>query len=325
MLTRLFDKRLKRDMISPDGGNRLRLYVDMPRIFAGWEVEITDGDIAPQEARAERDPEAEIGKLRSLIRFHLIVGGSRIEQTVILERDSSRLDFETRVDWRERHRRLCTEFSLTTRSRDAHCGIQHGFLRRPVHTNTSWEQAHFEFSAHQYADLSDDAGGLALLDNGRYGHRVLPGTLALSLLRSENSPDSEADNGEHEFVYSIYSHPDDFRHSATIEEAAALNSPFLAVADAAALPELPFELESSDVFVEAFKRAERSTDRILRLREIRGRHTTARLRMRSGALYCCDALEYRTGDTVPTDAAGRATLEFHPFEVMTLRIRAQAK
>ncbi len=52
-----------------------------------------------------------------------------------------------------------------------------------------------------------------------------------------------------------------------------LNRPPLALANAAHLPELPFELEGDGVFVEAFKRAEKSTDRILRLGEVRGDFT----------------------------------------------------
>ena len=320
-LTRFYDKSRKREMIAPKGGNRLLLYVDMPRIFEGWEVEITDRDVTPEPARAERAPEVEIGELRSLIRFHLMIGKSKIEQTVILERGTTRLDFETRVDWREHQRRLRTEFALTTRGRSAYCGIQHGYLRRTVHTNTSWDLARFEFCAHQYVDLSDDAGGVALLDNGRYGHSVSPGSLELSLLRSSRDPDVNADNGEHVFTYAIYSHGDEFCHSNAIVEAAALNRPPLMVLNTTALPEFPFEFEGDGVFIEAFKRAEKSSDRILRLGEVKGRHAVARLRAKASKIFFCDALEWQTGDMASTTTDGWVKIEFHPFEVKTIRLR----
>ena len=96
----------------------------------------------------------------------------------------------------------------------------------------------------------------------------------------------------------------------------------LALANAAHLPELPFELEGDGVFVEAFKRAEKSADRILRLGEVKGLHSAVRLRVKEGTVFFCDALEWQQGDAATPDAAGWITIPFHPFEVRTLRIRS---
>ncbi len=46
----------------------------------------------------------------------------------------------------------------------------YGVVRRPTHRNTSWDAARFEVSAHRFADLSEPGYGVALLNDGKYGH-----------------------------------------------------------------------------------------------------------------------------------------------------------
>ena len=321
-LVRAFDKRGNREFLTADGGNRLLLYVDRARIFEGWEVEISDRDIPPERARATAPPRGMRGPLHSSLRFETAIGNSTIVQTAVLEADSLRLDFLTAVNFHEERRMLRASFATTVPANEAVCDIQHGFLRRPVHRNTSWDLARFEFAAHRYVDCSDDRGGVALLNDGKYGYSAGEGLLELSLLRSPVHPDAGMDAGLHEFTYSFLPHAEPFADSEVIAEAAALNRPPLPLEGCSAAPEPPFSLDGDGVVtVEAFKRAEKGDDRILRLLERRGMHGAVRLRAPGLAVSLCDLLEWEEGEPLAPDATGAVTLDFRPFELKTLRLK----
>ena len=70
-----------------------------------------------------------------------------------------------------------------------------GVVERPTHRNTSWDAARFEVAGHRFADLSEPGYGVALLNDGHYGHHALGNELGLSLLRSPVWPDPLADEG----------------------------------------------------------------------------------------------------------------------------------
>ncbi len=318
-LNSLFDKRLKCEMLKPEGGNLLRLYVDAPRIYEGAEVELTDLDVPPESPVVLGAPEIERGALRSMLHFHLKIGNSLIEQTAVLENGSSCIDFETKVEWAEFRRRLRVEFSVENDAEEAVCETSHGFLRRPLHCNTAYEMARYEFPAQRYVDISDDRGGVALLNNGRYGYSATRGRLALSLLRAPEVEDTSHDNGTHIFTYSLYSHTGDFDASQVIGEAEALNREPLLLEGVAEIPALPFTLSGDGVRLEAFKRAERSDDLIVRLVEKFGKHVTISLGVPGMEMRVCDPLEWELGEV--TDG----TLAFRPFEVKTLRLKKAEK
>lgn len=320
-LIRFYDKTMSREMLTSCGGNRLQLYVDRARIFETWEVEITYRDIPAEPAYAIAEPEIGIGPLRSWIRFNLAIGHSKIIQTVVLENQSSRIDFVTAVDFAEQRRMLRVAFDTTVKTKEANCDIQHGFRQRPTHRNTSWELACFEFSAQRYVDLSDDIGGIALLNDCKYGYRVQEGELELNLLRSPVQIDPEADSGHHDFTYSLMPHAGILVTSDVMAEAAALNREPLELTGDRKIPAFPFILENDGVSVEAFKRAEKSFDHILRLVETRGQHFNLQLRLQPGVrIFVCDLLEWQPGTEVIPDVTGLITVNFTPFELKTLRL-----
>ena len=59
--------------------------------------------------------------------------------------------------------------------------------------------AKFEVCAHRFAALCEHDYGVALFNESKYGHSVLPGGqgLGLSLLRSPKAPDAHCDMGTH--------------------------------------------------------------------------------------------------------------------------------
>ena len=87
----------------------------------------------------------EHGPLRSAIEYHYDLSpDSTLKQVVSLTSVSAHLDFDTEVEWHEKHRFLKVEFPVDIHSQYATYEIQFGHLQRPTHFNTSWDMARFE-------------------------------------------------------------------------------------------------------------------------------------------------------------------------------------
>ena len=97
-------------------------------------------------------------------------------------------------------------FPLDVRADMATCDMQFGSVRRPTHPTTSWDAAKFEVCAHRYVDIAEPDFGVAILNNGRYGHGVFDGQVRVSLLRAARYPDPDADQGRHAVDLAVYPH-----------------------------------------------------------------------------------------------------------------------
>nr|WP_233568215.1 glycoside hydrolase family 38 C-terminal domain-containing protein [Cohnella faecalis] len=104
------------------------------------------------------------------------------------------------------HKLLKAAFGFDLTTDKAAYEIPFGAIERPTHRNTSWEQAQYEVCGHRWADVSESGCGVALLNDCKYGYDIREGTMRLSLLRAPKWPDVTADQGWHEFVYSVYPH-----------------------------------------------------------------------------------------------------------------------
>ncbi|MDQ3658798.1 MAG: alpha-mannosidase, partial [Actinomycetota bacterium] len=221
------DKEAEREVL--DGrGNQLWAYVDKPREWDAWDVD-EDYEMEGEELSIVESIEAvEEGPMRASVRVERRWRDSTIVQTYRLYAGSRRLDVETEVDWRERQVLLRAAFSLNVRSHEATFETMYGAQRRATHRNTSFEAARFEVSAHRFCDLSEPDYGVALLNDGKYGHSVKDNVLGISLLRGPLYPDPRADEGFHAFTYSLFPHPGDWTQGGVVGEAFALNSPLVA-------------------------------------------------------------------------------------------------
>lgn len=325
-LLRCFDKEIGMEIISPEQpGNILTLYEDRPNDWDAWDVDAFYRDTPLETVKATKAEPLPSGVVRQGILFSYQTGNSRIDQKVYLGRASKRLDFDTTADWREKHRMLRVAFPTTIRAEQAIFDIQYGFLRRSTHQNTSWEQARFEAVAHRYVDLSSADFGAALLNDSKYGHRVVNGILDLNLLRSPNYPDPDADQGEHHFIYSLLPHTGDLAHSEVIAEAARLNQGLMILdgfkTGSAALP---VYVTGDGISLEVLKKAEKEDCLILRVVETHGRHSSGQLvvNIRKGILLETDLLEWSDGPQIPTDKA--VELRLHPFEIRTYKLKYEA-
>ena len=236
----------------------------------------------------------------------------------MLFRSSRRLDFVTTVDWREARKLLRVAFPVTVQAAESTADIPFGFIRRPTHTNTSWDRARFEVAIHKYADLSEPDFGAALLNDCKYGCRLQGNTIDLALLRAPKFPDWEADRGEQCFTYSFLPHPGDAVSSAVRLEAQQLNRPPFRFDGRSGTPQLPVAIESEHVELSALKKAQQGSCLVMHLIERSGRYSQAVIRT-SYRLVETSLLEWEDGREILPEA-GLTTISFHPFEIRTFKL-----
>ncbi|WP_026489659.1 alpha-mannosidase [Butyrivibrio sp. XBB1001] len=278
---------------------------------------------------------------------------STISQTIVIRNDERRIDFRTKVDWHEHQILLKAAFPVNIDSREITCEIQFGDIKRNLSRDNSWDRAKFECCAHRWMDISDRNGGnygVAVLNDCKYGYDAKEKMMRLTLIKSGIFPNPNADQGEHEFTYSLLPHPGDHREGNVIEEAEALNgeshyyvpkndplssilseekrSAYNLVKD---IEKAVIDLgDSQGVYIDAIKLAEDSGDIIIRLHEGHGRSrqvnavlfSNIRRDISIAEVYECDLLEKRLSEAALRyfDADKKLSLYMEAYEIKTIRI-----
>lgn len=321
-LTSVVDHRVDRECLAAPG-NVLQLFPDHPNTYDAWDIEAHTLRQEPELLTGvESIDVVEDHPLRAAVCVRRRFGRSSIDQTYVLRAGSSRLDVETEVEWHENEKLLKAAFPLDVRADDARYDVQFGHVRRPTHRNTSWDDARFEVCGHFWADVAEPDFGVAVLNDGKYGHDCVGdprgSTMRLTLLRATNYPDPDADRGAHRFTYSLLPHGETL--APVLAESWALNLP----------PRLTtgeqrrsiVAVGHPGVVVTAVKAADDgSGDVVVRLHEALGGRARAALSVgvRIESWVECDLLERPTGE--PEDVGPPPTVDLRPFEVRTLRLR----
>ncbi|MGB8980271.1 MAG: alpha-mannosidase, partial [Anaerolineales bacterium] len=226
-ITRIFDKQADREVLAPDTiGNQFQAFEDRPKSWDAWDVEIFYDDKMWLADPASSIEMVEQGELRQTIEIKRRILNSVYTQRISLSHNSPRLDFDTHIEWNERHIMLKVAFPVDVLAPQATYEIQWGNVERPTHRNTSWDWARFETCAHKWADLSEGDYGVSLLNDCKYGHDIHNNVMRITLLRSPTMPDPMADFGEHQFKYSLYPHAGSWNEE-TQREAYLLNDPVI--------------------------------------------------------------------------------------------------
>lgn len=320
VLTSVWDHEADREVLA-DGelGNLFQLHEDHPKAFDAWDV---DRDYLDQvvDLLGPASPEA-VGPGR--VRFTKSFGSSTIRQEMRLAPGSRRIEFHTEVDWQERHRFLKVAFPVAIRSAVARYEIQHGYVDRPTHANTSWDAARFEVCGHRWAELGEAGYGVALLNDCKYGYDVRGHTMRLSLLRGPGYPDPDADRGEHRFAYALYPHRGDLREGRVVEEAESFNLPITVRPGRVATAGRIVEVDRAGVSIEAVKGADLSSGpvraTVVRICEVHGSRgpVTVTLHRPFRRVERTDLLE-RPRETLPHQGSS-VRLRLRPFELVTLK------
>ncbi|MCX7012691.1 MAG: alpha-mannosidase [Candidatus Sumerlaeota bacterium] len=330
LIRSIYDKQAHRDIVPEDRrANVFQLFEDKPHAWDAWDIFPYYMDKGRDLTELESVEVVSEGPIEAALRMTRRFGDSRLEQVIALGADSPRIEFRTRVDWREKEQLLKVAFPTTLNTgapARATFEIQYGHVERPTHWNTSWDRAKFETCGHKWADLAEADYGVALLNDCKYGHDARDGQIRLSLLRQPKHPDPRADLGEHEFAYALQPHAGDLRQAGIIRAGYEFNSPmtaFFVEPHAGPRParQGSFEVDQPNVIIEAVKKAEKGTDVIVRLYDSfnAARRATLTLPRAPKQVWECNLMERDLGE-VKFEGA-RFAFDIKPFEIKTFRVR----
>ena len=238
---------------------------------------------------------------------------------MVVYRDSKRIDFRTKVEWKETQKLLKTAFYTDIRSIRATYDIQFGHAERPTHWNNSWDWAKFEVCGHKWADLSENGYGVSLLNDCKYGYSIKDSVMRLSLLKSAVFPDTTADKGEHEFTYSLLPHRGNFIEGCTIEEANQLNLPAQVVCGQFEDKRRLVIIDGQGVQVDAVKKAEDEECLTVRFHECHGGRQKIRFKSDYPVkrMVECNLLEH---DIEEVCRGAEVEIVLKPFEIKTVKM-----
>lgn len=324
-LTQLTDKRCGREVFSGPS-NVLKVFEDKPGGESAWNIdrEYQNKEWALTRAQSVR-VEKESGlsaSVRVVRRFH----DSEITQDIVIYSDVPRIDFITHAEWQESEKLLKAEFNADILSSRAAYEIQFGAIERTTHDNTSYDRTKFEVSGHKWADLSEGAYGLSILNDCKYGYDIRGGRMRISLLRAPVNPDPTGDRGPHDFTYSIFPHEGDWRTAGTVSAAYSLNAPFRSVFRAQAgegtLPAVKSyaSCDRPNVILDTVKCAEDGNGVILRVYESIGAKTNVVLTTAFGAKSVTETNLMEENETAVPAENGSFRFTIRPFEVKTFRL-----
>ncbi len=326
-ITSLFDKQAGREVLAAgQRGNVLQVFEDKPLDCDAWDIDIYYLDKMHELTDLVEAVVEESGPLRGVLKLRWRFLDSQITQRLTLYRDSRRIDFVTEADWHEHQVLLKAAFPVDIRANHATYDIQFGAIERPNNWNTSWDTARFEVFAHKWADLSEGDYGVSLLNDCKYGYDVKDNVLRLTLIKSGIYPDPDADQGRHQFTYSLLPHAGDWRTGRVVQESYSLNEPLFGAIRIAEKGELPsrFQLAQVDadhILIETIKQAEEGSAWVIRLYETqqrRKRSVHVKFALPIQRAIECNLIEEPQG---PANVQG-STLEFAvgPYEIKTFLV-----
>lgn len=303
-----------------DCSNRFRMYQDAPTFFDAWDI---DSFYEKLEVTDVTDVHIEVesrGVLFSSLLIRKRINHSEIRQRVILKKGSRRIDFETEVDWNETHRLLKVDFATTIHTDELLSEVQFGHVKRPTHRNRQHDADRFEVWQHKWSALAEGNRGVAILNDCKYGISAEEGRMSLTLLKSAAAPALHADQGTHQFTYSMMPYVGTFFESDVIREAYELNMPVQTAMGSATTGSL-LEVSEGNVIIETVKYAEdESGDVILRLYESKNNQTNCKLRFGFDVkeVYMTDMLENNIRQE--TVCNREVSVQLKAFEILTLRL-----
>jgi len=328
-ITRIFDKKADREILPSNAvANQFQAFEDRPKSWDAWDVDIFYDDKMWLAEPASSIQVVEYGELRQTIEIKRKIQNSEFTQRISLNHNSQRLDFDTHINWNERHTMLKVAFPVDVLSTQATYEIQWGNVTRPTHRNTSWDWARFETCAQKWVDLSEGDYGVSLLNDCKYGHDIHGNVMRITLLRSPTMPDPMADLGEHEFKYSLYPHAGSWNEE-TQREAYLLNDPIIVYKQTMDNRPLTMvhRLQSlvsasvPNVIIETVKKAEDGDGLIVRLYESQRKRGQVQVKFGSAvdSAWVTNLLEENESAlSVENDSI---ILNLKPYQIMTLRVK----
>jgi alpha-mannosidase len=309
--------------------------------------------------KAESVKVVETGPIRAVVQVKKSFGGSKFAENVVLYSHADRVDFELSVDWHEKYRFAKVAFPLNLNSVYATYEVPYGAIQRFDYTlkedpgirltapPRGWEIADrtkFEVAGQRWADVSNQAGdyGATLLNDSKYGFSYQENTLRMSLIRGPRRgyPDypkddtwsDQSDNpivGIHHIKYALVPHRGAWQDANATRRGAEFNTPLLVKSESSHPGELSatfswLDVEPATVVVESVKKAEDTSEYIVRLYETEGKTSTAVLNFKGTPKTASETDMMEWDKFVPSQSfeiqGTKVMVPVKPFEVKTIRV-----
>ena len=251
------------------------------------------------------------------------IGETKLVLDISLHAGERKVFFNLTTDWREigdKERgtpNLRVLFPVEADQPEARYEIPFGSISRDLKNGE-------EVTGQRWADLSEkDGQGVALVNSSKYGFSLEGDTLSMTLLRASIDPDPLPDLGEHVIEYALVPHGEGWsigRSTAAGEEA---NVPLVVLSCDTHEGDLPpvksfVRVDNWNVRLAALKKAQGDDGIVLRLVEVEGKETEARVELAPELI--AGGAEAEEVDTLerPTEQNGAALSR----EVLTVRVPA---
>lgn len=305
--------------------NQFLLYRDQTSNFDAWEIDRRYADSPIELNEKARITVLAEGPLFASLLVERSLNQSTLTQEIRLEADSRRVDFRTKILWKEKHKLLKVGFHVNLHSQEVLNEIQFGYAKRPNHFSRLHDADRYEVNQHKWSAFVEGDRCFSLLNDSKYGMNAAGKHMNLTLLRAPTYPDDRADEGLHEFTYAMHIWNKGFMSNPVIQEAYALNSPVVAAAGTVYQPFSLMSCDRANIILDTIKLAEDgSGDWIVRAYEAKGATTRCSLHLgiEITRAYETDMLEQNvTTDYGDRTDASTLALSFTPFEVKTIRMR----
>ncbi|MBQ7183277.1 MAG: alpha-mannosidase [Clostridia bacterium] len=297
--------------------NDLRLYDNVEPVYDAWELS-RDYALDRKDAVTTLSTQvrgAGTGEFTAVIERR--IGQSPARQLIRLRAGSDRIEFETDIDWRERHKLLKAHFESGLKCGQAVHGMQFCHVFRPAHRAGPLARDRYEVCQQKYSALFEAARGLILHSQSVWGISCLEGDMALSLLRAPCVPDDTCDRGEHHFSYALTIRDTPFVSSGAVARSYTYEKPLLILPGKGRTGS---GYSAEGAVIETVMPSQDGDGVILRLWEYRGTGCRVTLRLpRPARVFACEMDE--SGPVPVSDqAVTECRLVFRPFGIRTVKV-----
>jgi alpha-mannosidase len=310
-LVSLLDKRAGREWV-PEGklSGTFQFCVEADQGMTAWSI----GQFLTSETLGDGGKLEKVvdGPYVKIFRWTRRVSASTLELEITVRQGVPRIDYRLRVDWREmgshesgiQHLRVCYPLAVT--DPQPRYEIPFGSIHRDLLEGQ-------EVPSQRWADLAEPGGaGVVLANSSKYGFSVEDSELRMTLLRASIDPDPLPDLGEHEIAWSLLPHGDGWTVGQSVRAGERANVPLVVLGCGLHEGTLPGQaslvaLEQANVRLAALKESQDGQALVLRLFEVEGTATEARIAL--SPLLVGENARAEIVDTLERPAKGIAKIE----------------
>lgn len=329
-VTSILDKANNQELLG--GPIRWDFLYDLSTTYPAWEVQYNNVAAAPASylSGPATFQVLENGPARvSLAVVRNNAGSTFTERIRLASGDAGdRVEWDVSANWATRQTLLKLEFPLAVANSNATFDLGLGTVQRPKATSSL-----YEVPAQQWADLTSSNGtyGVTIMNDCKYGwDKPADNTLRLTVFHTPAVGSSyvyQATNsfGTHRLLLAVMGHTNDWRSGGSPWVAARLNQPLQAFQTLPHSGTLGksfsfLSCNNANVMVKALKKAENSTEVVVRLQELAGQAQTAQLSFATAILTArqVTGAEEPVASLYPT--GGVLTVSLGPYQPLTLAL-----